>query len=152
VSDPISVSINEFASKEELEGVEEAFRSAGIEVEVEANYFMKSADAVPWIVLVSVGFAAGGFFRGYFGKLGADAATKTQEWVRALRKARESSPALPGSVVIKDANRNTVVLGDPPLEAYENCSSSTWTPRTGRTSSGTMSGENGRTARPGKPR
>jgi hypothetical protein len=65
------------------------------------------------------GFAAGAFFRGYFGKLGADAATKTQEWVRALRKARESSPALPGSVVIKDANRNTVVLGDPPLEAYE---------------------------------
>lgn len=117
--DPIPVSINDFATQEELEGVEEAFRSVGIDAEVKATFGMKSADAVPWIVFIPLAVAAGAFFRGYFGKLGADAASRTQQWVRQLRKARESSSALPGTVVIEDANRNTVVLGDPPLEAYE---------------------------------
>ena len=60
------------ATDEQLEAVQEAFRSAGIEAEIEANYFMKSADLVPWIVSIPLAYAAGAFFSGFFGKLGAD--------------------------------------------------------------------------------
>jgi hypothetical protein len=118
MDEPMSVSINDFAGEEQLEAVEEAFRSAGIDAEIEANYFMKSADLVPWIVSISLAYAVGAFINGFFGKLGADAASAMQEWVRRLRNAWESSPALPGSIVIRGKDGTTVVIGDPPEEAY----------------------------------
>jgi hypothetical protein len=126
VGEPISVSINDFASPEELEAVEDAFRSAGIDAEVKANYMMKSADAVPWIVSITLASAAGAFFQGFFGKLGGDAAAKLQGWVRDLRKALESSPAKPGSIVIRGESRTTIVIGDPPEQAYESLLELDW--------------------------
>lgn len=122
----IPVSINDFATDPQLEAVEEAFRSAGIDAEIEANYFMKSADLVPWIVSISLAYSAGAFFSGFFGKLGADAATRMQEWVRELRKAWESSPALPGSIVIRGEDGTTVVIGDPPEQAYASLLELNW--------------------------
>lgn len=62
MDEPIQVSINDFATDEQLEA------------EIEANYFMKSADLVPWIVSIPLATAVGAFFTGFFGKLGADAA------------------------------------------------------------------------------
>jgi hypothetical protein len=126
VREPVSVSINDFASREEIKAVEDAFRSAGIGARVDANYMMKSADLVPWIVSITLGYAAGAFFQGFFGKLGADAATKMQAWVRDLRKAWESSPAKPGSIVIRGQNGTIVVIGDPPAQAYESLLELDW--------------------------
>ena len=122
----ISVSINDFATGAQREAVQKAFRSAGIDAEVGANYFMKSADLVPWIVSIPLAYSAGAFFNGFFGKLGADAATRMQEWVRELRQAWESSPALPGHIVIRGDGGTTVVIGDPPKEAYASLLELNW--------------------------
>jgi hypothetical protein len=115
----IDVSINDFASEEEQEAIQAAFDSVGIETQVERNYFMKSADLVPWIVSATVGGALGAFFRGFFEELGADAARRMQAWIRELRSAWDSSPARPGHVVFRGEGGNTVVIGDPPEEAYD---------------------------------
>ncbi len=118
MDEPISVSINNFATDEELEAIQEAFRLAGIDTKVEATYFMKSADPVPWIVTITLASATGAFLSGFFGKLGADAADGMQEWVRRIWKAWESSPALPGRIEIHGKDGTTVDIRNPPEEAY----------------------------------
>jgi hypothetical protein len=115
------------ASEEQGREVEEAFKGAGIEVEVrfeEAHPAIGNGAGFTLFIGV-IGFGLGAFVKGYLEAAGADAWAKTKELLRTLkadhlRRYPSEPPTAEGQLVFKDPKRRVQVAlrTDLPEEAW----------------------------------
>lgn len=122
----LDVGVDEWASEGEIAAVGNAFREAGIPVEVIANYGTRSLDA-PWTVALELGsHPLSWFLAGFFAAEGAAASKMLHQWISRVRAARKPSPAKDGSIVVRDDRGNWLVFGEPSEEACEKLLAESW--------------------------
>ncbi len=125
----LQVRIDKWASPEEVQAVEEAFRQAGLEASVRAS-IIELSEQLTWIVIISA--PASMFLSGYFAAAGADAwkATKRPsdrlgQLVRDLKAARGSEQE--GRIELEEAGRAWLLLSsDLPEEAFRQLETIDW--------------------------
>lgn len=113
----LQVQIDKWASPEEVQAVEEAFRRAGLEVSVRASV-IELSEQLTWIVIASIPASA------FLSAAGADAWSATKrlpdrlrQLVRDLKDARGGDQE--GTVELEDAGRPWLLLSsDLPEEAF----------------------------------
>jgi hypothetical protein len=76
-----SVYLDVDASAGEVAAVEEAFARAGFTIEARPVIAARSADLVPWAVVVALALTVEGFFQGFGSEAGKDAYLAVKEWV-----------------------------------------------------------------------
>lgn len=101
------------ASSDEIAAVEEAFRRAGFDVEVNADLERKSPGAsLPWIVLVVVAIPVAEFLRSFGSEMGKeagkDAYAAVKEWAKDVWRARGGGDE--GSLVLEDPDGTHLIL------------------------------------------
>lgn len=85
--EPLEVLVDKDATADEIAGVEDAFRTLGLEVEVVPAMEARSAAEVPWIVLIS-GAAAVALFNRLLGRSADDLYDALKGWIGGIREAR----------------------------------------------------------------
>jgi hypothetical protein len=127
------VYLDDKASPAELAGIRETFRKHGFDVEPEANYMRKSADVLPWVVVVVLLTPIGSFFRAFGERAGQDAYDAVQAWVREVWEARAASEASEGSLAVEDSDGTHLILStNIPPEALAALSEIDWAAQQGR--------------------
>jgi hypothetical protein len=126
VDEQLSVAVDEWATDTEVSAVEDAFREAGISVEVSASIGTRSLEP-PWAVWVELAsHPLSWFLAGFFAAEGAAASKRLRDWITQVREARKSAPAKDGSIVIRDDRGNFLVFGEPSDEACDKLLAENW--------------------------
>jgi len=115
----IEVILDVSASNEEVQGVQDAFAKAGVEVDVQAAYERKGIGEFPWIVLLSVPATA--FFSAMAAAAGKDAYRALKGIIGAVWAVRKRCSGPRGDVILRDEDTGTWIMLEPdlPEEAYE---------------------------------
>jgi hypothetical protein len=108
-----SVTIEQEASREELQTVQRVFDNAGVPAIVSANYGRHSAIHTSWVVIIS-----GAFISGFVAKGGADAFDTMREFIQNLYRERRSLGYQEGGVQLDEGRRRIELNETVPLEAY----------------------------------
>lgn len=118
----LTVQLDEAATTEEIEAVEDVLRSEGLEADVTASWVKppRTGNGAFWMVEIVVGGSLTAFFTGIAAAAGADAWKKLKSLAERLREARaQSKVADSGNIVLKDSTEHQVMLWkDFPDEAY----------------------------------
>jgi len=113
----VEVSLEVEASAADREAVAGIFESAGIRADVQADYIRRSAELLPWLIVISV--VAARFLWAAVGGAGDEAgrdAWKGLKWlVAALYEARRSSQSPQGGVSISDQETGVEIQFPPGL-------------------------------------
>ena len=108
--------------------VAEAFKRAGLDVQVKPVWGRKSTDVLPWLVKVVIDGTPAGFF----GALGVDVYGKFKRLVHEIEEARRGAGNGTGSIDFTDSENTHLVLSDPlPDEAIDALRSFDWSEKRG---------------------
>jgi len=114
------VAIETEASPEQLAAVAEEFARAGFGVEVEASYARRSADLLPWVILLELRVQTKPFFDAFLTQAGADTYTAIKNFLRRMSQARKGAGTGEGEIRIRDPDKTWVILRSTlPDEAIE---------------------------------
>jgi hypothetical protein len=117
----VEVSLEAEASAADRAAVAKVFESAGIQADVEATYIRRSADLLPWLIVIAVTVR---FLWAALGGAGDEAgrdAWKGLKWlITSLYEARRSSESPQGGVSIDDPEARVEIQFPPglPDQAY----------------------------------
>lgn len=116
----IEVDLDRFASQSEVEAVQRALEEVHVEATVRASYETRSVEIPPWVIYIFAGTVAT-FWGGLVAAAGADAWKGLRDLIAKLFRARETSKAQKGSVVvvIEDVHEWVVFADHLPDEAFK---------------------------------
>ena len=102
----IDVMLEPSAQTPDIAAVAAAFTAAGIQAEVSAVYARRSADLLPWVIIIGGGFLPWVFLKaaavqGAGDEAGRDGSRALMRLVTALYEARKDSRAKEGTVSIE---------------------------------------------------
>jgi hypothetical protein len=103
----LPIHIEETAPPGHADAVVDAFRQAGFDVEVQADYGRRSLGDLPWVVQVAVD----GSLAGFFGALGVDAYNRFKALVHAIRHARAGAGSGEGEIDFADSDATHLIVG-----------------------------------------
>jgi hypothetical protein len=103
------VAIEEEAAVEEVDAIERLFDEAGVRTVVSASVGRKSADLLPWALMLKIPLTA--FVTGLAAKASEDAWIALKRLVRAIYEARRRPDRADGSIWLDDGER-VVILTD----------------------------------------
>jgi hypothetical protein len=92
------------------QAVDETFGRAGFEVHSRAAMIRRSADALPWIVHVTLAVPFVAFFAKFGSEAGKDAYAAVKAWAKAMFEARKESGLGRGAISVVDLNGTELVL------------------------------------------
>jgi hypothetical protein len=123
----IEVAADVSATADDLAAVKEAFRRVGFDVRPEPVVEGR-AEAMPWVLYVTIGAPIATFFTTIAAKAGDDAYEAVKRWVKDLWAARRGPNDRTGSVVLRDTRGNQLVLSSTfPDEALDALRDIDWT-------------------------
>jgi hypothetical protein len=124
----VVVQLDQDATLQEVEEVEEAVRSSGLVGEVRVQPAQELGpppeeqigNGIFWTVVVAaVGMPLSAFITGLAGKAGGEAYEALRSFVAKLRAGRRSSSAPDGWVEFEDSEGTRLMIGEPAEEAFD---------------------------------
>jgi hypothetical protein len=105
-----SVYVEDTATPEQVQAVNDTFARHGIAVTAFPGYSRKSAGALPWVVHITLAAPIAAFFAAVGSEAGKDTYAAVKAWIKDMWEARRDSGNGEGSMNLEDPERSHLIL------------------------------------------